>query len=72
MSVDMNCKKDLHELEFVFPQVEFLCVGSNEATQQAHKSGLRKRGKAFIIQDNEVSFLFQSKKNSSPWQINEE
>jgi hypothetical protein len=36
MSVDMNCK-DLHELEFVFPQVEFLCVGSNEPTQQAHK-----------------------------------
>jgi len=50
----MNCKKDLHDLVFVFPQVEFLCVGSNEATQQAHKSGLRK--KSFIIQDNEVFF----------------
>jgi hypothetical protein len=65
MPVDMNYKKDLHELEFVFPQVEFLFVGSNEATQQAHKSGLRK--KSFISQKNEVFFLFQSKKNSLPW-----
>jgi hypothetical protein len=54
MSVDMNCKKDLHDLVFVFPQVEFLCVGSNEATQQAHKSGLGE--KSFISQDNEVFF----------------
>jgi hypothetical protein len=67
MSVGMNCKKDPHDLVFVFPQVEFLCVGSNEATQQAHKSGLRK--KSFISQDNEVFFLFQSKKNSLSWQI---
>ncbi len=67
MSVDINCKEDLHDLVFVFPQVEFLCVGSNEATQQAHKSGLRK--KSFISQDNEVFFLFQSKKNSLLWQI---
>jgi hypothetical protein len=66
MSVDMNCKEDLRELEFVFPQVEFLCVGSNEATQQAHKSGLRKREKSFISQNNEVFFLFQSKTNSLP------
>ncbi len=58
MSVDMNCKEDLRELEFVFPQVEFLCVGSNESTQQAHKSGLRE--KSFISQDNEVFFLFLS------------
>jgi hypothetical protein len=67
MSVDMNCKKDLHDLVFVFPQVEFLSVGSNEAIQQAYKSGLRK--KSFISQNNEVFFLFQSKKNSLPWQI---
>jgi hypothetical protein len=45
MSVDMNCKKDLHELQLVCPQVEFLSVGSNEATQQAHKGGLRKKEK---------------------------
>jgi hypothetical protein len=61
MSVGMNCKKDRHDLVFVFPQVEFLCVGSNELIQQAHKSGLRK--KSFISQDNEVFFSVSIKED---------